>query len=130
MKFLQFLLLFGIAFGVYQYLGRSSSPSSQNGFVEVPMPLKAKEDQVLIVAALNCPKKAAQHAEFLARSLKAQGVPYKRVNTVEFQFEAQERKSVERLKELMKGPPPIVFYRGQGKSNPSYEDVIQLVQAP
>lgn len=80
----------------------------------------------MVLAAVNCPKKAAQHADFIARSLKSKHIEVQRVNNV--QFSPTSREDAERIQSLMQGGPPIVFYEGKAQSNPSWDEVLAMVE--
>lgn len=80
----------------------------------------------MVVAAVNCPKKAAQHADFITRSLKSKHIAVQRVNNV--QFSPTSREDAERIQSLMQGGPPVVFYEGKAQSNPSWDEVLAMIE--
>jgi hypothetical protein len=51
-----------------------------NGFVPVQTPPGTPPDQVIILAALNCPSAAAQRADTMAKRLTEMGIPNTRAN--------------------------------------------------
>lgn len=82
----------------------------------------------MVVAAVNCPKKAAQHADFITRSLQSQNIPVQRVNSVS--FSPTSREDAEHIQSVMREGPPVVFYQGKAQSNPSWDDVLAMIEKP
>jgi hypothetical protein len=90
------------------------------------MPQGIKPHHVMVVAALNCSKKAAQHADFITRSLQAQNISVQRVNSV--QFSPTSREDAAQIQALMQAGPPVVFYGGKAQSNPSWDEVLAMIE--
>lgn len=134
MKHLILLLLIG--YGIYYYMGQQDETAAPvamvanaNGFVEMPMHIGAAHGVVYVMAALNCPKEAAQRAEELAFQLKRRGVVVQRISGVSFDLppspslqELQQRQR--ELNAVLAGQLPIVLFNGMGSANPDLESVL------
>ena len=121
----RFLLIVLVAFAGYWTYQKGQPEPAATGYIQVQMPTNYPQGKVMIVAAQNCSKKAAKHAEFLARSLKQQGIPYARTSSIS--FDSKSREELEAVEALVKQGPPLVFYEGRGQSNPSWEDVQHMI---
>jgi hypothetical protein len=95
-----------------------------NGFVPVQTAAGTPADQVIILAALNCPSAAAKRADTMAQRLTALGIPNTRANhysasiTDRGQLPLLQRTSV-----VMNGEIPIVIINGMAKANPTVDEV-------
>lgn len=95
-----------------------------NGFVPVQTPPGTSPDNVIILAALNCPSAAAQRADTMARRLTEMGIPNTRTNhysastTDRDQLPLLQRTSV-----VMGGEIPVVIVNGMAKANPTIDEV-------
>jgi hypothetical protein len=100
--------------------------TDDRGFVEFTMPQGAKNNEVLIVAAQNCPKDGAVRADRLAREMAERNIRYRRSSGVSFSVpqNADVDTFVRRNNAIMNGEVPIVFVNGKVKSNPGLEEVI------
>ena len=136
---LNFFLFAAIAWNIYQdwqkpsgsvLTSMFSSTESTKGFQELLQPNDLQANEVLIIAAENCPKPAAQRADELAELLQKQGVQVKRSSHIEFGFSSQPSNEViNDLKRVMNSEPPIVFINNRGKANPSLEEVLNEYKA-
>ena len=100
--------------------------TDERGFIEFEMPQEAKNDEVLIVAAQNCPKEGAVRADRLAREMAERNIRYRRSSGVSFSVpqDADVDTFVRRNNAIMNGEVPIVFVNGKVKSNPGLDEVI------
>lgn len=95
-----------------------------NGFVSVATPPGTPPDNVIILAAVNCPSAAAQRADTMAKRLTEMGIPNTRANhysgsvTDRDQLPLLQRTSV-----VMGGEIPIVIVNGMAKANPTVDEV-------
>lgn len=112
----------------------SAQPMESNGlpFTAVAMPDGAKRDEVLIFTVLNCTKKEARLAERLEREITAAGVPARRSSSLTLsvnQGSAQERAAAEATGRLItSSKSPLVFVNGYGKSQPTTQEVLAMVE--
>ena len=100
--------------------------TDERGFIEFEMPQGAKNNEVLIVAAQNCPKEGAVRADRLAREMAERNIRYRRSSGVSFSVpqDADVDTFVRRNNAIMNGEVPIVFVNGRVKSNPGLDEVI------
>ena len=100
--------------------------TDERGFIEFGMPQGAKNNEVLIVAAQNCPKEGAVRADRLAREMAERNIRYRRSSGVSFSVpqNADVDSFVRRNNAIMNGEVPIVFVNGRVKSNPGLDEVI------
>ena len=100
--------------------------TDERGFIEFEMPQGAKNDEVLIVAARNCPREGAVRADRLAREMAEHNIRYRRSSSVNFSVPANADVDVfvRRNNAIMNGDVPIVFVNGKVKSNPGLDEVI------
>lgn len=115
------LLVAGLVYGGYQWSQSSTGPSQ----VTMSMPTNLEKDHVMVVAAINCPKEAAQQAERITQNLKSNHIPVQRVHRVS--FKPTSREDAKRIQAVMKGGPPLVFYQGKAVSKATWEDVLAMV---
>ena len=137
MKNLILLLLIG--YGVYYYLGQEQEPAASvapvanaNGFIQLPMHSGAANNVVYVMAALNCPKDAAQRAEELAFQLKRRGVVVQRISGVSFDLSpspslAEAQQKQREMDAVMTGTLPIVLINGMGRANPDLQSVLDEI---
>jgi hypothetical protein len=90
------------------------------------MPEGARSNEVLIVAAQNCPREGAVRADGLAREMAERHVRYRRASNVSFSVPAGADVDVflRRNNAIMNSEVPIVFVNGKVKSNPGLDEVI------
>ncbi len=100
--------------------------TNERGFIEFEMPQGAINDEVLIVAAQNCPKDGAVRADRLAREMAERSIRYRRSSSVSFSVpqNADVDVFVRRNNAIMNSEVPIVFINGKVKSNPGLDEVI------
>jgi len=100
--------------------------TDERGFIEFEMPQGARNNEVLIVAAQNCPKDGAVRADRLAREMAERNIRYRRSSGVSFSVpqNADVDTFVRRNNAIMNGEVPIVFVNGKVKSNPGLDEVI------
>jgi len=100
--------------------------TDERGFIEFEMPQGARNNEVLIVAAQNCPKDGAVRADRLAREMAERNIRYRRSSGVSFSVpqNADVDTFVRRNNAIMNGEVPIVFVNGRVKSNPDLEEVV------
>jgi len=105
--------------------------TDERGFLELAPPTGFSTNQVLIVAAQNCPREGAVRADKLAREMAEQGIPYVRSSSIAFTppDPADIDRFVERHNKVMNSEVPIVFVNGKVKSNPSLDEVIAEYQS-
>ncbi|CAK7050927.1 hypothetical protein CUZ56_01776 [Saezia sanguinis] len=98
--------------------------TSDNGFVELST--KVVGEGIVIMAPMNCTSQQARAADDLAAALRAEGIAFRRTNSLSLSLEATEenRRLLLRLDQVMDQPPPMVFVHGRAKSNPSFEEVV------
>jgi hypothetical protein len=134
---LRFLVVVGCLIFAFQYWKThkvsttrhhtSVAQASPSGFQPVLMPDGAKDNVVLIFAALNCPHEEAQRADALAENLTRRGIPNRRTSSYSLKLgektdELQD--AVKRTMEVMNGTIPAVFINGMAKSNPTLDEVV------
>jgi hypothetical protein len=100
--------------------------TDDRGFIEFGMPEGATNNEVLIVAAQNCPKDGAVRADRLAREMAERNIRYRRSSSVSFSVpqDADVDAFVRRNNAIMNSEVPIVFVNGKVKSNPGLDEVI------
>ena len=100
--------------------------TDSRGFIEFEMPQGAMNNEVLIVAAQNCPQEGAVRADRLAREMAERNIRYRRSSGVSFSVpqDADVEEFVRRNNAIMNGEVPIVFVNGKVKSNPGLDEVI------
>ncbi len=100
--------------------------TDERGFIEFEMPEGARNNEVLIVAAQNCPREGAVRADRLAREMAERNIRYRRSSSVSFSVpqDADTDTFVRRNNAIMNGEVPIVFVNGKVKSNPGVDEVI------
>ncbi|HTT06850.1 MAG TPA: hypothetical protein VMF64_16340 [Steroidobacteraceae bacterium] len=85
-------------------------------------------DTVYIVAAVNCPRAAAQRADRLAKDLSDKGIPVIRTDHWSYHWNGVDRAAANdvarRLNAVGNGPLPIVFVRGRAKGAPTLDEVV------
>lgn len=122
---LKVLVLVGLAYwGYTQWNG--ASPSASTAYTDISMPTDLKPHHVMVVAAENCPKAAAQQADAITRSLKDHHIPVQRVHTVNFRISSQA--DAKKIEQVMNAGPPVVFYNGKAQAKPSWDDVLAMVK--
>ncbi|MDH5326961.1 MAG: hypothetical protein OEZ68_22355 [Gammaproteobacteria bacterium] len=126
MKIIKLFLVIGLAGYGYNYWQNNYSGNqtgtSDYGFVTLPKPSNLDTDTVIILAAKNCTKEAAQKAEHLADELRLRKIPYTRASSISFQN--YDRSLKKNLDSVMGGPMPHVLIDGRGKANPTLNDVV------
>ncbi len=134
MSFGKWLLISALAVGAAYQLWTSHertvaersllSFQDTNGFVPVQTPAGAPTDQVIILAALNCPSAAAKRANTMAQRLTELGIPNSRENHYSAsisdpkQFPLLQRTSI-----VLGGEIPVVIVNGKAKANPTVDEV-------
>jgi len=100
--------------------------TDERGFIEFQMPQGAKNNEVLIVAAQNCPRDGAVRADRLAHDMAERNIRYRRASGVSFSVpqDGDVDTFVRRNNVIMNGEVPIVFVNGKVKSNPDLDEVI------
>lgn len=132
MNFVKLLLVLAIVGAGYHFYEKrheddwlKTAKVSANGFMELPAPSNLDMDGVIVFAALNCTKEAAQRADEMADALKRRNIPTKRAQSINFQFsEDPGPHVVKRINSVLKGELPIVFVNGKGKANPTLDEVL------
>jgi hypothetical protein len=95
-----------------------------NGFVPVQTPPGTPADQVIILAALNCPSAAAQRADTMAKRLTEMGIPNTRANHYAASITDRDQLPLlQRTSVVMGGEIPIVIVNGMAKANPTVDEV-------
>jgi len=95
-----------------------------NGFVPVQTPPGTPPDQVIILAALNCPSAAAQRADTMAERLTQMGIPNTRANHYSASITDRDQLPLlQRTSVVMDGEIPIVIVNGMAKANPTVDEV-------
>lgn len=103
------------------------SQESPGGFQPVLMPDGAKDNEVLIFAAVNCPHEEAQRADALAEDLTRKGIPNRRSSSFSLNLKeptAELQAAVKRTTDVMNGTIPAVFINGMAKANPTLDEVV------
>ena len=100
---------------------------SATGWVVTGPPNGTDPNQVVIVAAPNCPRPAARRAAELAEQLAAQQIPCIQTGTVEFTFTTDAE--VEQMNKVMNAGAPMVFVNRKVKSNPTLVEVVAEYRA-
>ncbi len=99
--------------------------TDDRGFIEFDPPDGGKPDNVIIVAAQNCPHEAAQRADELAREMASRHVSHVRTSSVVFTPPPNfDDKYIARHDRVMNGELPLVFVNGRVKSNPDLDEVL------
>jgi len=139
MNAIKLLIALALAGFGYQYWSKhhqgsglevdATSARSPNGFIALPAVDGASTTAVLIVAAENCPEKAARAADHLAEQLARNGIPVARLHNVKFNIPNADSSVAERVMSVMNGELPIVLVNGRAKSNPKLEEVIAEYKA-
>jgi hypothetical protein len=129
MQFLKLMFIVGVlGFGATHVLSHATSgkytASSKSGFVPVVMPDGADFNEVLVIGP-DCNTERGQRTRALAAKLAQAGIPHRRTESIEFS-NPSDMGGMMRLNEVMQQDAPIVLVRGQGKGNPSVEEVIAL----
>ena len=101
--------------------------SAAAGWIQTAPPSGTNPNQVVIVAALNCPRAAAQRAVALARQLTAQQIPCLQTASVAFTFDNDTE--AERLNKVMMADAPVVFVNHKAKANPALDEVVAEYRA-
>jgi hypothetical protein len=95
-----------------------------NGFVPVQTPPGTLPDNVIILAALNCPSSAAQRADSMAKRLTELGIPNTRANHYSASIADRDQLPLlQRTSVVMNGEIPIVIVNGMAKANPTVDEV-------
>lgn len=88
----------------------------------------AKNPNVTVMMAPNCPSDEAQRAQALVASLHSAGIPAVTKQGIEFTF--TDPKDVERVNKYMNNVAnPLVLVRGWAKGNPTADQVIAQYRA-
>lgn len=119
---IKIILVMGAAYWAFTAWNR---PSSDTAYPTMSMPTDLKTGHVMVVAAENCTKEAAQQADAITLSLKAKNIPVQRVHRV--QFKPQSREDAQQIQTVMQQGPPVVFYEGKALSQPTWDDVLAMV---
>lgn len=84
----------------------------------------AKNPNVIIISAPNCPSDEAMRAEMLRSTLQSKGIPCEMQQGIEFQFNDPD--DVARVTKYTGAGivNPLVLVRGWAKGNPLPEDVV------
>jgi hypothetical protein len=96
------------------------------GFMEFSPPGGAKTNEVVILAAQNCPHDGALRAERLAGEMAERHVRFVRTSHATFQPSPDDDidQFMKRHNDVMNSDVPIVFVNGRVKSNPDVDDVL------
>ncbi len=131
MRFALLAAVVFVGYAVWQKHGERMEASAisnitdANGFIEMDIPSGGRRDQVMIVAAENCPHAAAQHADALAREMAQRNLSFVRTSTISFTPPPNfDDTYIRRHNEIMNREPPLVFVNGRVKSNPSLTEVL------
>jgi hypothetical protein len=109
----------GISYAGYHHWQVGRQP-----FLEVPTMDNVAPGQVVVFAPENCPSKKARRADELAHQLNAGGVPAVRTHHVSFVSPEKSPALYANLNTVMDGDLPIVFVKGRGKGNPSFDQIL------
>lgn len=120
---IKIILVMGVAYWAFTAWNR---PSSDTAYPTMSMPTDLKAGHVMVVAAENCTKAAAQQADAITLSLKAKNIPVQRVHRV--QFKPQSREDAQQIQKVMQQGPPVVFYAGKAMSQPTWDDVLAMLE--
>lgn len=101
------------------------------GFMSMAPPSGGRIDEVLVVAAQNCPKEDARRADELAQELAERNIPHARISSISFDLPPGADPDVftTRHNAMMNSQTPLVFVNGKVKSNPLTEEVIAEYEA-
>jgi len=99
--------------------------TDNRGFIEFAPPDGGKRQEVMIVAAQNCPHEAAQRADALAQEMAERNMRYVRTSSITFTPPPDfDDAYVRRHNRVMNQDLPLVFVNGRVKSNPDLDEVI------
>ena len=95
-----------------------------NGFVPVQTPASTPPDNVIILAALNCPSAAAKRADTMAQRLTELGIPNSRANHYSASItDPKQLPLLQRTSIILGGEIPVVIVNGKAKANPTVDEV-------
>lgn len=96
------------------------------GFMEFSPPSGAKTNEVVILAAQNCPHDGAVRADRMAEEMADRHVHFIRTSHASFQPSPDDDidQFMKRHNDVMNSDVPIVFVNGRVKSNPDVDDVL------
>jgi hypothetical protein len=109
----------GISYAGYHHWQVSRQP-----FLEVPAIENVAPGKVVVFAPENCPSKKARRADELTHQLNAGGIPAVRTHHVSFVSPEKSPPLYANLNVVMDGDLPIVFVKGKGKGNPSFDQIL------
>jgi hypothetical protein len=103
-------------------------PARRSGYgsnaIRFETPPGTLPDNVIILAALNCPSSAAQRADTMAKRLTELGIPNTRANNYSASITDRDQLPLlERTSVVMHGEIPIVIVNGMAKANPTVDEV-------
>ena len=118
---IKIILVMGAAYWAFTAWNR---PSSDTAYPTMSMPTDLKAGHVMVVAAENCTKAAAQQADAITLSLKAKNIPVQRVHWV--QFKPQSREDAQQIQKVM----PVQLIVGSALSTKLGRKLLNLRVTP
>lgn len=132
MTLLKVIILCAVVFGGYTYMQRQQTrdavvrtaevAESPSTFVALPAAQGHDRNTVVVLAPSGCTRSEAMRAENLATELERAGVRVQRSSSIS--FAGADPAEAGRIQSVMEGPVPIVFVRGKGKADPSFNEVM------
>jgi hypothetical protein len=111
-------------------------PASASGFTDTLTPDGLDPSVMTVFMPENCPMEAGVRGRALVERMKEANIPLAVSDHASMQVRANTKAEFDAKMELarkgtavMGGEPPIVFYKGRAKANPSIEEVILEYQA-
>lgn len=95
-----------------------------NGFLALPRPDAVNPNEIIILAARNCPRAGARRARAMERALADRHIPHALRDSIHFEFSASSQPKIPGLNLVMNGATPIVLIHGRGKANPTLDEVL------
>jgi hypothetical protein len=96
------------------------------GFMEFSPPSGTKTNEVVILAAQNCPHDGAVRADRMAKEMAERHVRFIRTSNASFQPSPDDDidQFMKQHNDVMNSDVPIVFVNGRVKSNPDIDEVL------
>jgi len=95
-----------------------------SGFLALPPPDGVNPNEIIILAARNCPRAGARRARAMARALADRHIPHALRDHINFELPPGSQPEIPGLNLVMNGATPIVLIHGRGKANPTLDDVL------
>ncbi len=111
-------------------LAYTQRPPSPAGFVDTVIPDGLNPNVMTVFTPPNCPLEAGIRGRALIAKMKDAHIPVAVASEARVSAQADSAAALQAKLELIRqsatvlsGETPIVFYKGRGKNNPSFEDV-------